>query len=85
MKTITAKEFSNNIERNLQEIEDDADFLVISRAKKKRKFVVLPQSEYESLKETSYLLSSPANAKRILKSIKEVEQGRIIRKDLKIK
>ena len=36
--------------------------------------VVLPLSEYESLRETMYLMSSPANACRLMNSIARLEQ-----------
>jgi len=46
--------------------------------------VMLSLSEYESLQETAYLLRSPANAKRLLKSIDSLERGKRIRKKLKL-
>ena len=36
--------------------------------------VVMPLSEYESLRETMYLMSSPANARRLMDSIALLEQ-----------
>ena len=36
--------------------------------------VVLPFSEYESLRETMYLMSSPANARRLMDSVARLEQ-----------
>lgn len=36
--------------------------------------VVLPLSEYESLRETMYLVSSPANARRLMDSVARLEQ-----------
>lgn len=36
--------------------------------------VVLPLSEYESLRETMYLVSSPANACRLMDSVARLEQ-----------
>ena len=36
--------------------------------------VVLPLSEYESLRETMYLMSSPANARRLMDLIAHLEQ-----------
>jgi antitoxin YefM len=32
--------------------------------------------DFDSLKETAYLLKSPKNARRLLESIKELEEGR---------
>ncbi|MES2427007.1 MAG: type II toxin-antitoxin system prevent-host-death family antitoxin [Bacteroidota bacterium] len=37
--------------------------------------VVLSRSDYESMEETFYLLKSPANATRLLKSIEDYEKG----------
>ena len=36
--------------------------------------VVMPLSEYESLRETMYLVSSPANARRLMDSVARLEQ-----------
>jgi antitoxin YefM len=38
--------------------------------------------DYESLKETAYLLRSPRNARRLLESIKELEEGKRIQKEI---
>ena len=37
--------------------------------------VVLSKSDYESMEETFYLLKSPVNAARLLKSIEDHEKG----------
>ena len=37
--------------------------------------VVLSKSDYESMEETFYLLKSPKNAERLLKSIEDYEKG----------
>ena len=39
-------------------------------------------SDYESLKETAYLLRSPENARRLLASIDRLEHGGGIARDL---
>ena len=36
--------------------------------------VVMPLSEYESLRETMYLVSSPVNARRLMDSVARLEQ-----------
>jgi antitoxin YefM len=38
--------------------------------------VMISQSEWDSIEETLYLLQSPANAKRLLTSIAELDAGR---------
>ncbi|MAU40261.1 MAG: type II toxin-antitoxin system prevent-host-death family antitoxin [Kordiimonas sp.] len=37
--------------------------------------VIVSKADYDSLQETMYLLSSPANAKRLNESIAELESG----------
>ncbi|KIF67867.1 prevent-host-death protein [Streptomyces sp. AcH 505] len=37
--------------------------------------VIVSLEDYESLKETAYMLRSPANARRLLASIEELENG----------
>lgn len=69
MKTATVTEFRSHAKEFLEQIEADRDILIISRPKSKEGFVVLTLSEYESMKETAYLLSSPANANRLVESI----------------
>lgn len=45
---------------------------------------MLSLAEYESLEETAHLLRSPANAKRLLRSIDSLERGKGVRKKLKL-
>jgi len=43
--------------------------------------VIVSRQEYESLQETAYLLQSPANAKRLEQSLKDVDVGRVMEYD----
>jgi antitoxin YefM len=49
--------------------------LLVTRAKGED-IVVLSKSDYDSMEETFYLLKSPKNAARLLKSIEELENGK---------
>jgi antitoxin YefM len=44
--------------------------------------VVISLAEYEGLKETLHLLRDPANAERLLRSIKEAEAGQLVEHDI---
>ena len=44
--------------------------------------VVLSEDEYEGMMETLHLLRSPANAKRLLRSIKNAKGGRHVEHEL---
>lgn len=42
---------------------------------------MLSLAEYESLEETLHLLRDPANAERLLRSIKQAEEGNLVEHD----
>jgi len=44
--------------------------------------VMLSLDEYESLEETAYLLRSPANARRLLESIEQMNRGQSFAREL---
>jgi antitoxin YefM len=43
---------------------------------------MLSLEDFEALQETAYLLRSPANAKRLIESIEELNKGKGIKKTL---
>lgn len=83
MKSITYSAARENLASTINRVcEDDAP-IVITR-NRNQAVVMLSLAEYESLQETAYLLRSPANAKRLLKSIESLERGKGMRKKLKL-
>ena len=44
--------------------------------------VIVPLAEYESMKETEYLLRSPSNAAALRRSMAELEEGDTAERDL---
>lgn len=70
-------EFRNNLKKYLDAVEEDEDTLIVTRSKG-RGAVVISLSEYNSWKETEYLLSSKANAEALRQSEKEFEEGKFI-------
>lgn len=59
----------------------DHDPVIITR-NRNRSVVMLSLEDYESLQETAYLLRSPANARRLIDSIEQLNQGRVIRQNV---
>ncbi len=55
--------------------------LLVTRAKGED-IVVLSKADYDSMEETFYLLKSPKNAARLLKSIENLEEGNGAQKEL---
>ncbi len=74
MKTISFTASRANYAQTLDSVIDDREEVVITRAGKEP-VVIVSLEDYESLKETAYLLRSPANAARLLRSIDALERG----------
>lgn len=74
MKTISYSESRANYAATLDSVLDDREEVVITRAGKDP-VVLVALDDYESLKETAYLLRNPANARRLLGAIERLENG----------
>ena len=83
MKSITYTAARENLASTINRVCEDQAPVIITR-NRDQAVVMLSLAEYESLQETAYLLRSPANAKRLLKSIDSLESGKRIRKKLKL-
>jgi len=46
-----------------------------------RSVVLISEEDYEGLMETVHLLKSPANAMRLLRSIKEADEGKLTERE----
>ncbi len=77
MKTVNYSELRNKLKSNLDMVCEDQETLIIHRPGGKS-VVMISLDEYNSQKETEYLLSSPKNAERLLESIKQIEKGNTI-------
>ncbi|TFB48713.1 type II toxin-antitoxin system Phd/YefM family antitoxin [Cryobacterium tagatosivorans] len=75
MRTMTYSESRARYAETLSRVVDDREEVVITRAGHEP-VVIVSLDEYESLKETAYLLRNPANARRLLGSIERLESGR---------
>ena len=81
MKTMSATELRGNLAAALDSVENDAEELVITRAGHEP-LVVVSLAEYASLRETDYLLRSPANADHLRRSLREYQEGRTQNREL---
>lgn len=75
MRTMTASESRNRYKETLDQVVDDSEPVIITRSGGRESVVILSLREYESLRETAHLLSTPANARRLLRSIEQLEAG----------
>lgn len=81
MKTMSYTESRARYAEVLDSVVNDREEIVITRAGHEPA-VIVSLDDYESLKETAYLLRSPANARRLLASIDELESGRGAEREL---
>ncbi|WP_137725805.1 type II toxin-antitoxin system Phd/YefM family antitoxin [Prescottella subtropica] len=81
MKTMTYSQSRAKYAETLNAVTDDREEVVITRAGHEP-VVMVALDDYESLKETAYLLRSPANARRLLASIDRLEHGGGTTRDL---
>ncbi|MGH3341734.1 MAG: type II toxin-antitoxin system Phd/YefM family antitoxin [Carbonactinosporaceae bacterium] len=72
MRTMSYSESRARYAETLDAVVDDREEVVITRAGHEP-VVMVSLADYESLKETAYLLKSPANARRLLASIDRLE------------
>lgn len=81
MRTMTYSESRAKYAETLSSVVDDREEVIITRAGHEP-VVIVALDEYESLRETAYLLRSPENARRLLGSIERLESGKGTARDL---
>jgi len=74
MRTMSYSESRAKYAETLDRVVDDREEVVITRAGHDP-VVMVSLADYESLKETAYLVRSPANAPRLLRAIDRLEGG----------
>lgn len=75
MRTMSYTESRANYAQVLDDVTNDREAIVITRAGHDP-VVMVSLADYESLRETAYLLRSPANARRLLDAMERLEAGR---------
>lgn len=81
MTTIPITELQKNLEKVMNRVIDNHSDIIVQRPNKED-IVLIPFSEYSSIKETLFLLSEHKNIKRLLKGIDEVKNNNTHRVDL---
>lgn len=74
MEIITFTNFMQNLRSLLDRVLKDNTPLLVTR-EDGEEVVVLSRSDFESMKETCYLLESPANAARLMEGLEEYRNG----------
>ena len=81
MDAVSYSDLRQNLKSYLDRVYHDHDPMIITR-KNNENLVLLSIAEYNSLIETSYLLSNEANAKHLKKSIDQLNAGKVEEKEL---
>ena len=75
MDTITYSAARAQLAETMDRVCEDHAPIIITR-NSEQAVVMMSLDDYKALEETSYLLRSPKNAKRLLESIAELESGK---------
>lgn len=74
MNAVTYTYVRNNLAKTLEKVCDDHDPVIVTR-QNQNSVVIMSLEDYEALEETAYLLRSPKNAQRLIRSIAALEAG----------
>jgi len=81
MNAVTLADAKENLDRLIEQVLADAEPAILC-TEKGEKVVLLSLDEFNSWQETIYLLSNPANAAHLRRSIAEAHAGEIEEKAL---
>ena len=82
MTHISYTELRQNLSRYLDEAVDARAPVVITRQGGKGNVVMMAEAEFKGWQETVHLLSSPRNAERLLRGLRQAEAGKLAAKTL---
>jgi antitoxin YefM len=77
MEVLNYTEFRQNLAKNLDKVNDDAEIVIVSRSKGKN-VVVMDLDEYNAMTETIHIIKSEANRRRLQEAIDEMNTGAYI-------
>ena len=75
MRAITYSEARENLKSVIDQVIADSTPTKIVRRKGQGGAVLMSETDWESMQETMYLLSSPRNAARLLEAVRGLEAG----------
>ena len=77
MTTTTIRELRANMKSIFDSVDANKDILIVPRVGDKEAIVIMTLSEYNSMAETEYLLSTESNRTVIQKAISELDNNEV--------
>ena len=77
MRNTSSTRLRQNLSAELDRVIADGEPLIVHRNGNKGAVVMVPLGKFE-MDETDYLLSSPANAKRLMDAIRSLDAGKTV-------
>jgi antitoxin YefM len=81
MDTVSYSQLRQKLKAHMDKVCEDRAPLLVTR-QNGDPVVVMSLAEYEGLEETLHLLSNPATAERLLRSIAQAEAGQLVEHEL---
>ena len=81
MKTLSSTALRANLAAVMDQVNDDHEPIIITRAKG-RPVVVVSLEDWAQMDETAYLLASPANARALREGIAALNRGEGVEREL---
>lgn len=81
MQALFYSQARNNLRDIINQVCNNFEEFIIT-TKDKQSVVLISQDEYNSMKETIYLLSSKNNRDRFLDAVDQIEDAKFLQKDL---
>lgn len=81
MNAVTATAAKRNLEKLITQVIDNAEPTIVSTDNGKQ-IVMMALDEFNAWQETIYLLSNPANAAHLRRSIAQAKAGQVVEREL---
>jgi antitoxin YefM len=82
MAHVSFTDLRQHMARYFDQVAENREPLVVTRTGDKENVVIMSETEFAGWQETVHLLSSPANAERLMASVRQIRAGGATERDL---